>query len=330
MTISAIQSAALDTRDIAPRTKARLHMTKFAALPQPRNAAGDPRCIGVEIEFAGLDLDAVAGRVAARLGGTPGPVCDNVIEVEGTEIGTVRVELDTALRIPGSSDVLRSLAQQVVPVEIVTEPLEPTELPRLDALCADLRAAGARGSRDGVLYGFGVHLNVEITGRDGPFVGHIVQAYACLDAMLRDDMALDATRRLLPFVNAWPDSLVRDLMAVQDPDLEQLMIIYAAHTASRNHGLDLLPLFKWADEAAFARRFTDVKSGARPAFHFRLPESRIDEAGWGLGPAWAQWHLVETVAHDPDRRAAVAAAWCGPDPLLAVRAAMGDVELPHA
>jgi len=300
-------------------------MTTFPALPHCHNASGETRRVGVEIEFSGLEIDETAKRIAALLGGTPERVSDKVITLEDTAIGAIDITLDTALDLPaagGAGDSLRELAKRVVPVEIVTEPLEPAQLPRLDDLCADLRARGARGSRDGVFYGFGVHLNVEIPGRSDPMTGHIVQAYACLEGVLRAGMALDPTRRLLPFVNPWPENLVRDLLSLHDPTLDTLAATYAAQTHSRNHGLDLLPIFKWADAAAFERRFAGVKSGARPAFHFRLPESRIDEPDWDLGGPWAQWHLVEAVAYDAALRAAVAEAWHGEEPIAAIRACL--------
>ncbi|MEO0390611.1 MAG: amidoligase family protein [Pseudomonadota bacterium] len=289
-------------------------MTAFAPLPVPVTQAGKARRVGVEIEFAGLSVPQTAKVVTACLGGTPaasGQPSGTADAEMDTQIGSIRIELDTALTQVTAGrvgDALHDMLRHVVPVEIVTDPLELSNLPKLDALCAALRAAGARGSRDGIVYGFGVHLNVEIAGRRSPHTARTIQAFACLEPLLRADMALDATRRVLPFVNPWPPGLVADVLAADAPDLTDLSVLYARHTRTRNHGLDLLPLLKWADPAGFNHRFAGAKTAARPAFHFRLPESRIDEAGWGLAQAWAQWHLVETLAADAPRLAAASAA----------------------
>jgi len=235
------------------------------------------------------------------------------LRLTGTAIGDITIELDTALTELGHGaavDALLDAARQVVPVEIVTEPLTPQQVAQLDEICPILRRAGARGSRDGVLYGFGVHLNVEIPGRDTPHLARIIRAYGLLEPVLRDRMALDGTRRLLPFVRPWPVALVRDLIAAGDEaGLGTIAALYANHTQSRNHGLDLLPLLKWADGDRYSDLFGNAKSGARPAFHFRLPESRIDEAHWSLTQPWAQWLVVEQVADHLPTLNALSGAW---------------------
>lgn len=297
-------------------------MTRFHPLPHPRTQTGDTRRVGVEVEFAGLSIDRSAEVITDCAGGTPIPAPDGSLQVEGTRIGHILIELDTALTkvaTGDTGDALLKVAAQVVPVEIVTKPLTPDLLPRLDAICAALRAAGARGSRDGLLYGFGVHLNVEITGQDDPFFLRTVQAFACLEDLLRADMALDRTRRVLPFVNAWPPALVDGLVRDPPADPDALGALYARCTQSRNHGLDLLPILKWVDPSGFKTRFAGIKSAARPAFHFRLPESRIDEAGWSLADAWSQWHLVETVAADPSLLQELCKMRQGSDPTASLR-----------
>lgn len=283
-----------------------------APLPRPENAKGATRRIGVEIEFAGLDLDETAHTVVDVLGGAPERNGAQTQVIRDSALGDITVELDTTLKRFGDNtavDNLLDAARQVIPVEIVTEPLTPSELVPLDALRAALSRAGARGSRDGVLFGFGVHLNVEITGTNDPHFADTVQAYALLEHALRAEMSLDTTRRLLPFVQPWPPGFVTDLLAQAHPTVDDLLPLYARHIQSRNHGLDLLPILKWADPDGYAQHFVNVSSGARPAFHFRLPESRIDEDTWSLAQSWSQWRRVETVAADADMRAALATSW---------------------
>ncbi|MEL7261055.1 MAG: amidoligase family protein, partial [Pseudomonadota bacterium] len=113
----------------------------------------------MEVEFAGLDLSQTADVIVSTLGGTVGLAEDHALSVTDTSLGDITVELDTALTKLGEGvamDAVLDVARQVVPVEIVTEPLAPDALPHLDTLMSALRQAGARGSRDGLVYGFGV------------------------------------------------------------------------------------------------------------------------------------------------------------------------------
>ena len=38
----------------------------------------------------------------------------------------------------------------------------------------------------------------------------------------------------------------------------------------------------------------------RPAYHYRLPNCRIDEPGWSIAAEWGRWVLVERLAARPD------------------------------
>ncbi len=38
---------------------------------------------------------------------------------------------------------------------------------------------------------------------------------------------------------------------------------------------------------------------ARPAFHYRLPDCRLNMPGWTPAMAWNQWVRIERVAADP-------------------------------
>ncbi|MEM1301302.1 MAG: amidoligase family protein [Pseudomonadota bacterium] len=284
----------------------RCFMTDYPPLPLPNTTDHRPRRVGVEIEFAGLSQQAVVACTQDILGGRVAGETATEVVVADTELGDIRIELDTRLtkfdHLPGARAVL-DVARTVVPVEIVTQPLLPTDMPRMDALCGCLRDHGARGSRDGMLYGFGVHLNPEVIAPDHPHTCATIMAYALLEPTLRKEMHLDPMRRLLPFVDPWPPEFVDALRQLNRPPLNAIAQLYAGHITSRNHGLDLLPLFFAALPEASANLFAGVKSQARPTFHFRLPESRIDEAGWTLRDAWAQWHAVETLAQEPARLA---------------------------
>lgn len=273
----------------------------FAELPVPRRADGAPRRIGVEIEFGGLVEADVARIVAAELGGTAAVAAPREWDVSGTSLGDVHVEFDTAFRDARGAlaDVGLDLARGVVPVEIVTDPLTVADLPVLDALCDRLREAGATGSRQGVFLGFGVHFNPEIATDAAGDIAATLTAYALIEDWLRLRRPIDRMRWALPFVDRYPPPLL-DALAVPPVEgwrLDTLAETYLTHVQTRNHGLDMLPLL------AHLRRERVLDAlgppglkGARPTWHFRLPDCRIDEPDWSLAEGWDLWVTVEQVA----------------------------------
>lgn len=285
--------------------------SRSAFSPLPGDGRDGPRLCGVEIEFAGLTEEATARIVTETLGGQCSPDGAHAFRVTDTRIGTIKVELDTALRkadLPMLEAGL-DLARAIVPVEIVSDPLDAEGLEILDRLRERLRTEGAQGSRDGLFLGFGVHLNPE-TPTDPAQTMRIVRAYGLLEDWLRQEDPIDPTRRVLPFVDPWPHRLIDDLVSRDIEDMDSLMRFYARHTTSRNHGLDLLPLFKHACADAFAATFAkDRATSGRPAFHFRLPDCRIDEAEWSLADPWRSWMVVERLAQDQDALASLGASW---------------------
>ncbi|MEL6518072.1 MAG: amidoligase family protein, partial [Pseudomonadota bacterium] len=153
----------------------------FRPLPHPDTADGTPRKVGVEIEFAGLTEAESAALAQQNLGGQTAPDGPRTLKVTESELGTLEIVLDTALRrfdgnvlIDAGLDAARGL----VPVEIVTEPLNLSDLPTLDAFRASLREAGAIGTADGVLLGFGVHFNVAVVAPDDTHTLNTVRAFA--------------------------------------------------------------------------------------------------------------------------------------------------------
>lgn len=286
----------------------------FAALPVETTETGSLRRIGVEVEFSGLCEIRATRILREKFGGALDEDDPHLLTLKGTAIGDLQVELDTAL---GKQDAgiggagLKDLLRGVVPVEIITEPLVLADVARFDTVMQDLRAAGASGSRDGVFLGFGVHLNVEVVAPAAPHTLRTIRAFALLDPVLRARSGIDMTRRVLPFVKAWPRALV-DLLVEEKPErLEDLIDLMDPHVRTRNHALDLLPLLKHAAPRLFEASFPDERSTtARPAFHFRLPDSRINESGWSLQEPWEMWRMVETVAAS-EQLEALEAAWLG-------------------
>jgi hypothetical protein len=105
-------------------------------------------------------------------------------------------------------------------------------------------------------------------------------------------------RRALPFTAPFPPAFSTTLaQAGPGLTLPGLWDAIDAHLADRNHGLDLLPAYAHLAPRRFARWPGDRGSvNARPAYHYRAPETRLGAPGWSLGYEWRRWVLVERVA----------------------------------
>lgn len=272
----------------------------FRALPRSTDSDGNPRLTGVEIEFSGLDADRVAEIATETLGGSAEQQDDHAWQVTGSRIGKLDIYLDTALRYADSSPIKRiglDIGKEVIPIEIVSEPLDLDGLAALDELRAALRVAGAEGTRSGLAYGFGVHLNPSIASADGPGIFNVLLAYGLIEPWMREAHPIDFSRRILPFTDPYPTKLIDRLCEEGFVGPERAMEIYLETAQSRNYGLDMLPIFAWMDEDKVKAALGDDSAvSARPAFHFRLPDCRIDEEDWSLRHEWDRWRLVERVA----------------------------------
>ena len=292
---------------------ARLPRDRLLPLPQPRRADGALRRTGVEIEFAGLTQRAAAEVARGLFGGQIAAQGDHAVTLEGSAIGDVAVELDSALakKDGAVAETLLDMTRAVIPVEIVTAPLAPDDLARIDRLIDALRDAGAQGSRDGALFGFGLHLNPEVAAGTAAAIVPTARAYALIEDWLRAADPVDPSRRLTPFVDPWPRAFV-DLIAAQGAgwSLGDLTGAYLALTPTRNRGLDLLPLLERLDpERVRAALPAGAAKGGRPTWHYRLPEARLGDPGWSAAYEWNRWVLVERVAAEPALLAALGEGW---------------------
>jgi len=315
---------------------------RFLPLCPAETAEGRPRKLGVEIEFGGLTEREAATIVTRELGGTVHQKAAHDLVVEATDWGDVEICLDTAYRDKAGSavaDLGLELGRAVVPVEIVTPPLTSDRLPALDRLRGTLRKAGAQGSRNGMLLGFGVHLNPEIAGETAEAILPTVRAYALMEDWLRHADPIDSARRLLPFVDPYPRSFVDRL--ARDAEAWSLGVftdVYLTETPTRNRGLDMLPCLAHLDPDRVKTALGDNKAaaGARPTFHYRLPDCRIDERGWRLAYEWNRWVMVERLAADKHALDTLATEWLAyreaftttrPDWLALIEERLCDLEL---
>ncbi|MDZ7810628.1 MAG: amidoligase family protein [Arhodomonas sp.] len=278
--------------------------------------------MGVEIELAGLDVPAAAAVVAAVVGGCTEAISRYEYRIIGDARGEWVVELDFAYlkgrgRGPTESvtgeameTVIRLGAEQVVPVEVVSPPLRLRDLAVADEVIGALREGGARGTGGGLVYAFGLQLNPEMPALDPETITRYLRAFLCLFDWLKERARVDLTRRLTTYIDPFPRAYVRRVVDPgYRPSLEQLIDDYLAANPTRNRALDLLPLFTHLDPGRVRAALDDPRIKARPALHYRLPNSEVDRPGWGIGGAWNDWVCVERLACDEVRLRSVAAAY---------------------
>ncbi|GGB34062.1 hypothetical protein GCM10011502_03910 [Oceanisphaera marina] len=283
-------------------------------------AEGVERRLGVELELNGLPLPRLAGLVAEQLGGTLQPQSEYEIDIE-TPLGTFRAELDfdylkrlarEQLKQPpgelelAATELLGTLAFQLVPLELISPPLPLSQLVCLTPLFERLRLAGAKGTRHALHYAFGLHLNPELPDTDSHTLLRYFKAYLCLHDWLEEHEDIVAARKVSPYIRAFGKEYSRRVIDVHYwPALPAFSADYLLANPSRNRSLDLLPLLAWHDEAQVQRAVQDDKVNKRPTLHYRLPNSDIDNPNWSLDHAWRGWLQVESLANDEHRLAQV-------------------------
>jgi Putative amidoligase enzyme len=298
-------------------------MIGFDRPPLLTNEAGEPRTVGVEIEFAGISVEEAAKALSRQLGGGVNRKDPHAYVVKDSSLGDLCVELDSryahpekfkAAGLKGFGATLASwlgaAASLVVPSELVCAPLPIDRLTEVDRAIAALREAGARGTQDGALYAFGLHFNPETPRRDAGTITAIAKAFVLLNGWLRRQVAPDTTRHLLGFADPFPPDYVRRL-ADPDywPDLATFIDDYLVANPTRNRDLDMLPLLADLDEERVRARLPNEKINKRPTFHYRLPDARVSDPGWSIAPDWNRWVAVERLAADRDRLEALGRAY---------------------
>jgi hypothetical protein len=298
-------------------------VTTFQLPPIVRNAAGEVRKAGFELEYAGLSLEATAIIIRHVFGGRHFAPQASVQRVTGTRFGTFKLEIDSSVikdrkyeqplralgldpeSLGGASYVERAVAKLFavagVPFEIVTPPIPITDLAPLDELRRHLCTNEAEGTRAMPWYAFGMHINPEIPSNDPGQLRDTLRAFLLLYPWLRERVRVDLARSISPYINAFPDDYARLVLRPDYPaDADRLIDDYLAHNPTRNRPLDMLPVLCHLDEQRVMHEEKHLVK-ARPAFHYRLPNCLVDEPEWTLAREWNTWVAVERLANDPDK-----------------------------
>lgn len=285
---------------------------------QVSRAPDSARKVGFEIEFAGIDAQGAARVLAGAVGGAVESASPHFARVAGSRLGDLVLELDTryakaakdpglidrALEALGAREAAADMLAHVAPIELVTPPLAPDRFEALDQAVAALRAAGLQGTKGATLNAFGMHLNIQLVPPEPGCAIRVAGVYAFAEHWLRHVDPPDAARRATPFVDPYPGGYLRALAQALEngdvPRIESFVALYAHWNPNRNRGLDLWPLLGHLAPGVCARLRGRPVANARPAFHYRLPDSRLGQPGWSPRKALAQWDRLEAAADDPD------------------------------
>jgi hypothetical protein len=296
-----------------------------------QNVRGEVRKVGVEIEFGGVSLPDAAEAVRAAFDGELHQDHEHRFTVE-TTFGEFEVTFDSSLLsdkkyeqvlerigLPVGDGVkaavegaLRRIGGTFLPLEVGTPPIPVTQLHELNKLERALRDRRAEGTRAGLLYAFALHLNPEAPDpHDAAGVAATLRAFLVLYEWLFRRADVDTLRRILPFINPFPEDYARHVIEPDyAPDFPTLIDDYARANSTRNRPLDLLPLLAFNDPNMMARpELGGQKVSPRPTYHYRLPNSLIDDPRWSIAQEWNQWVLIERLAGDAELLRGLARAY---------------------
>jgi gamma-glutamyl-gamma-aminobutyrate hydrolase PuuD len=293
---------------------------------------GEPRRVGVELEFSGLSLDTIED-LLIQAGGIRFKRQSNyasIVSIDG--LGEVKVELDARIfselklrkvfadlqidewKKDFGSELEHRLSEEArrfVPYELVFPPVPIDQLNRVDRIRAVL-ANAAEGTRASLFNAFGTHLNPELPQLDVATLLAYLRAYLVLEKRLETLHDVDPSRRLLPFIDHFPMRYVERVMNPDyRPDLTDFAADYLEFNPTRNRPLDFLPVLKLLCEQQVHEALPKVKISSRPTLHYRLPNCLIDDPEWSVAVEWNRWLEVERLASDADtlRRACAKLHW---------------------
>jgi hypothetical protein len=296
-------------------------------LPQQiQTAKGQIRRLGVEIEFTGMEIDAIVDVIISLYGGKTAAISDYEINVIESSLGDFGVELDFSYikrisrerrEAADNNDleelaeaIVGAIAKQLVPFEVVAPPIAMDELWQLENLFQKLRDSDAQGTHGSAKNAFGLQLNPEMPDCSANTIRDYLRAFLCLSDWLKMRCDVDFSRRLTSYVDPFGKDYMRLLLrADYQPNINQLIDDYLEYNPTRNRALDMLPLFSHIDDDRLRCKVQDDRVKPRPTLHYRLPNSLIDDPQWGLIHPYRDWLQVDNLAMDKNRLDTVCAAY---------------------
>lgn len=304
--------------------------------PKMTDAEGVPRKAGFEFEFGNLPVLQTVAALQNALGGELEVKTPFEAILQGSELGSLKVERDAdilkSVRYrkwleelgfdfdPGTlghsiESNIDSASRMLIPCEVVTEPIPFGELSKLDTLTATLESLGAEGTQDSLAYAFGLHINPSLPDTGVDTLRCYLQAFLLLHTWIIESSDIDVTRRFLTkYIDPFPRHYLELVLSEHYmPDIEQFTDDYLEHNPTRNRALDLLPILCELDrERVIAAVRPEEKNliKGRPAFHYRLPDCKINQPGWSTVQPWNEWVFIEKLACNKALLAELIEQWC--------------------
>lgn len=307
------------------------HSSTFDLPPELRRVDGSRRKVGFELEFSGISLDETAEAVKTALGGDLRSASSAECVIRTEALGDFTIELDWAYLKRKASEEdpkdagsgwlgrLSQAASLVVPVEVVCPPIPVTELSALNPMVGRLRDAGAVGTEESLIAAYGVHVNTEIPRLNAETLFSYLRAFALLQWWLVAVHEVDATRKVSPYIDLYPEAYLKRVLAASQATMDEIFAGYLEHNATRNRALDLLPMLAEIDRDRVCDAVDDPRIKSRPAFHYRLPNCHIERRDWSLADSWNAWCVVERLAARKEDLDALAENFLSADrPILGV------------
>jgi hypothetical protein len=292
----------------------------YESPPRAKNEKGETRRVGLEIELGYLTLEQTLEIVRDVLGGEIASDSRTEGSVRETRFGTFKVEVDStslrersylrplaalgldtdSLAVQVVEDSVLQVAREFVPIEVVTPPIPWDRLHELDALWQALRAAGAQDTRSSLLHAFGLHLNPEPPDLTVGTILDTVRGFLLLEDWIMEASDIVMSRLIAPYIRPFPEAYRRKVLVPSyRPCWEDFVDDYLKDSPTRNRPLDVLPLIAHIGAPDLERRVEDwALIGARPTFHYRLPNCELAKPAWTPAADWNRWVAIEAVAED--------------------------------
>lgn len=311
-------------------------MTEQYRLP-PRltDESGQPRKAGFEFEFGNLPITRTARALHQALGGELDIMSPFEAVLRDCNMGRLKIERDANLLksvryrrwleslgiefSPGSfaHDIetnIDNASRILIPCEVVTEPIAFEQLGKLDALIETLIGLGAEGTQHSLIYAFGLHINPSIPDRSPTTLTRYIQAFLLLYTWIIDSSEIDLTRRFLTkYIDPFPQDYAELMLDnTYQADTDKLIDDYLKHNPTRNRALDMLPILCELDSERVLRGINEDERElvkGRPAFHYRLPDCKVNQVDWTAAGAWNRWVFVEALAADEALLAELIGEW---------------------
>jgi len=311
--------------------KKSMNQLGYLKPPHIKNSAGEERTVGYEFEFTGIEITEVAQLIKNLYAGKIREISTYEIEVQNTEFGTFKMELDAQLLRDkkyekvlksigididdikdkdGKEKKLMDMAATIVPYEIVTPPIPISKMDVIDRLVEKLKEKKVKGTGSSILYAFGMHINPEVPSDDIVSILNHLKAYVLMDPWIRNQSDINMSRRITPFIDPYSEDYIRYILdPTYSPDIKTLIKDYFEHDNSRNRALDLLPLFMHIDEKTTLSMIDEELTSARPTYHYRLPNCSFEKKEWTPALEWNRWVEVERLANDEDQLKQLSHDW---------------------